>query len=92
MGGELIDGAAAQRIGLATQVSRDDAAVGPDARDLCRTLSGHGAVALRATKAWLNELDGTLDDDRLDGPVRDSADLAASEAGQAELLRRMKKL
>jgi methylglutaconyl-CoA hydratase len=92
MGGELMDGAAAQRIGLATQVSHDDAAVGPDARALCRTLSGHGSVALRATKAWLNELDGTLDDSRLDGPVRDSENLAASEAGQAELLRRMKKL
>jgi len=91
MGGELLDGAAAQRIGLATQVSRDDAAVGRDAMTLCKTLSGHGAAALRATKAWLNELDGTIDDGRLDGPMQDSADLAASEAGQAELVRRMRK-
>jgi len=89
MGGELIDGPAAQRIGLAMQVSRDDAAVGKDARTLCRTLSGHGVAALRATKAWLNELDGTLDDGRLDGPMRASALLAASEAGQAELARRL---
>ncbi len=90
MGGELIDGLTAQRIGLATQVSRDDADVGKDARSMCRTLAGHGPAALRATKAWLNELDGTLDDGRFDGPMRDSALLAASEAGQAELARRLK--
>jgi 1,4-dihydroxy-2-naphthoyl-CoA synthase len=48
------------------------------ARQCCRTLATHGPHALRSTKAWLNELDGSLDDDRFDGPAVATADAAVT--------------
>ena len=89
-GGELIDGAGAKRIGLAHRVSPDDAGVERDARELCNTIAAHGTTAVRATKAWLNELEGALDDTRFDGPMRATADLAATEESQAILVRQLK--
>ncbi len=91
MGGELIDGAGAKRIGLANRVSPDDTGVERDARELCNTIAAHGTTAVRATKAWLNELEGSLDDNRFDGPMRATAELAASEESQAMLVRQLKK-
>jgi len=91
MGGELIDGAAAKRIGLANRMSPDDAGVERDARELCNTIAAHGTTAVRATKAWLNELEGALDDTRFDGPMEATADLAATEESQAMLVKQLKK-
>ena len=90
MGGELIDGAGAKRIGLADRVSPDDAGVERDARKLCSTIAAHGSTAVRATKAWLNELEGALDDTRFDGPMLATADLAATEESQATLVKQLK--
>ena len=90
MGGALIDGAGAKRIGLAGRVSPDDAGVERDARELCGTIAAHGTNAVRATKAWLNELEGALDDTRFDGPMRATADLAATEESQAMLAKQLK--
>ncbi len=91
MGGELIDGAGAKRIGLATYVSPDDASVEPDARQLCNTIAAHGPTAIRVTKAWLNELEGALDDRRFDGPMESTAQLATSDQAQAMLVKHLKK-
>ncbi len=90
MGGALIDGAGAKRIGLANRVSPGDAGVERDARELCNTIAAHGTTAVRATKVWLNELEGSLDDNRFDGPMRATAELAASEEAQAVLAKRLK--
>ncbi len=90
MGGELIDGAGAKRIGLADRVSPDDGGVERDARELCSTIAAHGSTAVRATKAWLNELEGALDDTRFDGPMWATADLAATEESQAMLVKQLK--
>ena len=90
MGGELIDGAAAKRIGLANRMSPDDAGVERDARELCNTIAAHGTTAVRATKAWLNELEGALDDTRFDGPMQATAQLAASDEAQAMLVNRLR--
>jgi methylglutaconyl-CoA hydratase len=90
-GGALIDGAGAKRIGLANRVSPDDDTVEHDARELCRTIAAHGTPAVRATKAWLNELDGSLDDTRFDGPMRATADLAATEEAQATLVKHLRR-
>ncbi len=90
MGGALIDGAGAKRIGLADRLSPDDAGVERDARELCNTIAAHGTTAVRATKAWLNELEGALDDTRFDGPMQATAELAAGKESQAMLLKRLK--
>ncbi|MHC5005571.1 MAG: enoyl-CoA hydratase/isomerase family protein [Planctomycetota bacterium] len=87
LGGELIDAAAARRNGLVSRLATSDDAVHEEAAALARTIAGHGRRALRLTKAWINELDGTLDDDRLDGPAFDTAREAVREDSVA-LLRR----
>lgn len=85
LGGALIDGDTAYRRGLADRLSADDETVGPDATALCEEIAGHGAQALRATKSWLNELEGALDDSGHDGPMRESATLAMTDAAQRVL-------
>jgi len=76
MSDELIDAPTAYRIGLAGRVSRDDESVLDDAMTLCETIARHGPHALRTTKAWLNELDGSLDDERFEHPAESSAQIA----------------
>lgn len=72
MSGELIDGAQAQRIGLATHLAAAGEPPLRVAQGLCAQLALKGPQALRTTKAWLNELDGSLDDDRFERPARAS--------------------
>lgn len=86
MSGELIDGATACRIGLASHVISGEAAMGGAATDFARGLAAKPPGAVRATKAWLNELDGSLADDHFDLPARDSARFADDPAS-VELLR-----
>ncbi|MCH8165162.1 MAG: enoyl-CoA hydratase/isomerase family protein [Planctomycetes bacterium] len=76
MSDELIDASTAYRIGLASRLSRDDKSVLDDAMTLCETIARHGPHALRTTKAWLNELDGSLDDERFERPAESSAQIA----------------
>ncbi len=76
MGGRLIDGATAHAWGMAHHLSDNDAAVLNDARVLARAIAAHGPNALRATKHWLNELDGSLEADRTDRPAQHSAETA----------------
>ena len=79
MGGELIDAAEAKRLGLVTHVSQSAEACLNDATAHCRALAAKGLHALRATKAWLNELDGTLEDVRFDRPAKASGTMARSK-------------
>ncbi|MBT5365055.1 MAG: hypothetical protein HOL14_00835, partial [Phycisphaerae bacterium] len=37
------------------------------------------AIALQATKRWLNELDGSLDDERFDKPAKQSSSALGDE-------------
>jgi len=52
----------------------------------CHTLAGHGPHALRVTRQWLNELDGSLDDARFQGPSRDTG-REALDPDSVQLLR-----
>lgn len=90
LGGQLFDGANACRIGLAARLCPDDASVHTEAIRLCRSIAAHGPQALRATKRWLNELDGSLDDERFDRPAQDSAATCTEEA-RAMLARQVRK-
>ena len=91
LGGELIDGRQAHRIGLASHLSRDDASVMTDAAALCGTIAGHGRLALRRTKAWLNELDGTADPRSFEGPAAASAAIATHDEAIRLLRERWKR-
>jgi enoyl-CoA hydratase/carnithine racemase len=77
--GRLLSGTEAHRIGLITHLLESEDAVAEAADALCGTLLEHGPGAMRATKQWLNELDGSLDDTRFDGPARDTGQLATGD-------------
>ena len=79
MGGELIDGATAHSQGLVHHLADDDEAVLAKAISMCQRLTEQSPQALRVTKHWLNELDGSLDNDLFDGPRDGSAEIANSD-------------
>ncbi|MBL9141593.1 MAG: enoyl-CoA hydratase/isomerase family protein, partial [Phycisphaerae bacterium] len=77
MGGTLYVGAEAVRVGLATHCAPDAGALAALTQQLCERLAAKGPRAMQATKAWLNELDGTADATRF-------AHTAAASAAAAE--------
>ena len=77
LGGELIDGKAAHCMALATHLSESGETVHDDAMAHCQALAAKPPHALRVTKAWLNELDGSLVDEPFDRA-------AAASAGQTD--------
>ncbi len=81
----LIDGEEALRIGLAHECVADAAGVEPRALAIARELAAKPAHALSATKAWLNHLDATVDDESLDVGLRASLALVGTRE-QHELL------
>lgn len=83
--GDLVDGVAAHRLGLATHVAHSAGTVVDESRTLGRGLAEKGQVALRATKRWLNELDGSLRDNVFDDAVAASMSLVAGEEARAML-------
>ena len=85
MSGELIDGARAHQLGLATHLCGTDEDVLPAAQKHCALLASHGPHALRATKAWINELEGSLDEASSAKPARGSAKLAGGNEATAML-------
>jgi enoyl-CoA hydratase/carnithine racemase len=74
VGGAVLDGAGAVRAGLATHCAADAASVPAEAEVLAARLCEKGSRALRTTKRWLNELDGS------DDPARFAHAAAASAA------------
>lgn len=85
LGGELIDGREAHRRGLATHLSDSAESLLIEAQDLCERLAQKGPKALRATKQWLNELDGSSRDEAFDATAAASAGLVKGEEGRQML-------
>ena len=85
MSGQLIDGRAAHRQGLVHHLTNDDEAVLAKAIKMCQQLTEQSPQALRVTKHWLNELDGSLDDDLFDGPRDGSTEIAESDEALGRL-------
>jgi methylglutaconyl-CoA hydratase len=79
LGGEIIDGTRAHRLGLVSHLAESTTTLATEARELGRTIASHGRAALAATKSWMNELDGSLLDERFDGPASDTANQARGE-------------
>lgn len=86
MGGAIYSGADAVRVGLATHLVPEGEDVAVHARAMCERLAKKGSNALRATKSWLNELDGSQDPAKFTHAAAASA--AAAEGDEfATLLR-----
>ena len=85
MSGELIDGSAAHRQGLVHHLVNEDEAVLGKAAAMCHQLTEQSPQALRVTKHWLNELDGSLDDDLFDGPRDGSAEITTGDEALGRL-------
>ena len=81
MSGEIIDGAEAHRRGLATHLAKSAESLPAETTALAQSLARKGPRALRTTKAWLNELDGSDIDTNFLPAAEDSA--AASETAEA---------
>jgi len=79
MSGEIIDGVTAHRLGLATHLATSPDRVLAEARLHIGDLTKKGSHALRVTKQWLNELDGSLDDERFEAASQDSAKQTAHQ-------------
>ncbi len=59
VGGEIVDAMRAHALGLVHRLACDESALELAASALVRDLATKSPAALRATKSWLNELDGT---------------------------------
>ena len=70
---ELVNGRIAFEEGLLTHLEDVDDEVTKVATTLAQSLAQKPPHALQATKRWLNELDGSLDDSRFDAPATHSA-------------------
>ena len=86
MSGRIIDGTEAHRLGLVTYVLDDASQLDPAATELAQRLATHGHHALRVTRRWINELDGSLDDTRFDLSMRGSGD-ATTQVETTTMLR-----
>lgn len=76
VGGVIHDGAAAVKAGLATHCSAGKDTLDHEVQELAARLCAKGPQAVRATKRWLNELDGSDDDAR----ARHAAEASAAAA------------
>jgi enoyl-CoA hydratase/carnithine racemase len=85
LGGEMLDGPSAVRAGLATHCAPDAASLAAMVDALADSLAAKGPEALRATKRWLNELDGSTDEVRHLHAERASAAAAAGDEFAAML-------
>jgi enoyl-CoA hydratase/carnithine racemase len=85
LGGDMLDGPSAVRAGLATHCAPDAASLAAMVDALADSLAAKGPEALRATKRWLNELDGSTDEVRHLHAERASAAAAAGDEFAAML-------
>jgi len=79
LGGEIVDGSTAVELGLATHLAKSADTVFDEALALANRLLEKGPDALRTTKAWLNEVDGTADASIFEDAAAASAGLAAGD-------------
>jgi methylglutaconyl-CoA hydratase len=85
LGGELIDGRTALRIGLATHCAESAERLPVLVDEIVERLLAKGPHALAATKAWLNELDGSDRDDAFERTAEGSASLCGGAECRAML-------
>jgi len=84
LGGGTMSGEAAHRRGLADRlVARDE--LDAAATDLARRFAAGGPDAIATTKRWLNELDGSLDEEIARRAASLSARVIAGEEAQSRL-------
>lgn len=79
LGGEIIDGEKALNIGLLTHLEESTNCARAKAQELADSLAAKPPIALQTTKQWLNELDGSLDDEFFDAPAKHSASSLGEE-------------
>jgi enoyl-CoA hydratase/carnithine racemase len=80
MGGSIHDGLSAVRAGLATHCASTPDSLAHECSALVANLLSKGPVAMRATKRWVNELDGSNDAARFHHAAEASA--AAAEGDE----------
>jgi len=79
LSGEIIYGSDAYAMGLLSHLEETDTQAIALASELAMELSKKPPIALQATKRWLNELDGSLDDERFDLPAIQSSSSLGEE-------------
>ena len=89
LSGGTISGREGYERGLATHLA-DRNQLDEEVAALARRLAEGGPEALRTTKSWLNELDGSTEDAIFDRAADLSADIIAGEEAQARLRSRFK--
>ena len=77
LGGRLVRGRALLELGIATHWSEGD--LQADALAWTQDAAARSSNAMRTTKRWLNELDGSDRDASFDGPVNDSRTLTGGD-------------
>lgn len=87
LAGGTMNGGDALRVGLLSNLVENADEVWPKALELAIRLSRGGPKAQAATKHWLNELDGSLEDAVLDEAAAISARIVQSEEAQSRLAR-----
>ena len=80
LSGEILNGKESHSIGLLTHLCDNDEAVQKTAEVLAEWIAEKPPNAIRSTKQWLNELDGSLDDSLFDPPAESSAAAISEEA------------
>ncbi len=84
LAGGTITGREAAELGLATHLAKRDR-LDLEPAELARRLAEGGPHAIAATKRWVNELDGSLDDEVFERGAKLSADVLASSEAQSRL-------
>jgi methylglutaconyl-CoA hydratase len=79
LGGEIINGEKALSLGLLTHLEDTNESAHKQAVELAKNLASKPPVALQATKQWLNELDGSLDEGRNSAPAIQSSSSLGEE-------------
>ncbi|MAB81840.1 MAG: hypothetical protein CMJ24_02140 [Phycisphaerae bacterium] len=78
LGGELLKSDGIMRIGLGTHLAPEGTVI-EHATAWAREAASRSSSAMKATKTWLNALDGSDDDDSFSGPVAGSAALTGQD-------------
>lgn len=86
--GGTMTGRAAFEAGLLSHVSVNEASMGDVLDEVVGRLESAGPEAIRATKQWLNELDGSLDAAVCDRGAAISAEITKGEEAQRRLAER----
>ncbi len=84
--GGTVSGEEGHRIGLATHLVEADR-LDEQARELAENLTKGGPIATAATKRWLNELDGSLEDAPFETAAAISARVISGDEAQQRLQR-----